>query len=142
MRTVLVLAVTALATVSAYIASNPSNPVKKVTLDGCCGGKKGHACHGSVFGNCCSAKGLCGKTAGMLSLMYLNVFSMQTNRNRNIAHCNTGCNSALGTFSSSTAPVAVKVSHNARCGYQYGALGGYNCKDSTFGDCCSKYGYW
>ncbi|KAF2824019.1 hypothetical protein CC86DRAFT_252146, partial [Ophiobolus disseminans] len=33
------------------------------------------------------------------------------------------------------------VSKNARCGYSNGAEGGFTCRGSAFGDCCSQYSY-
>jgi len=74
------------------------------------------------------------------------------------AYCGVGCNAAHGTCSGSvSSPVnvpttlatvtrssdsapssAVKVSPNARCGWSKGAIGGFSCIGSQWGDCCSK----
>jgi hypothetical protein len=35
---------------------------KNITPDGLCGGELGYTCTGSVFGDCCSSYGFCGKT--------------------------------------------------------------------------------
>jgi peptidoglycan/xylan/chitin deacetylase (PgdA/CDA1 family) len=94
-----------------------------VSTDGSCSASKG-TCQGSSFGNCCSQYGWCGSTTG---------------------HCGSGCNSSFGTCSgggSSPAPApapapAKPVSNDGTCGSQ----GGATCAGSTFGNCCSQYGW-
>jgi hypothetical protein len=91
-------------------------------------------CQNSVFGNCCSQYGYCGKTT---------------------AYCGSGCQSKFGTCSngvlsstrssspssstrtSSASPSlpTQPVSSNARCG---AGFGGQTCKGSQWGNCCSK----
>ncbi|KAH3968547.1 hypothetical protein HBI56_233710 [Parastagonospora nodorum] len=130
-------------------ASSPaaSPVVSPISHDGSCGGPKGYTCLNSQFGNCCSKYGWCGSTS---------------------AYCQTGCNPAFGTCSGTTKPISrsssstssstallstrtssatpastLKVSANARCGYQYKASpGGMTCLGSQWGDCCSDQSYW
>ncbi|KAH7346083.1 hypothetical protein BKA66DRAFT_505795, partial [Pyrenochaeta sp. MPI-SDFR-AT-0127] len=102
-------------------------PIGKTSQDGSCGGSKGYSCLNSKFGNCCSQYGWCGSTS---------------------AYCKTGCNSAFGTCSGTSSSIrpsvyispsvtpsstrsspatpssTLKVSTNARCGYQYNASPG------------------
>jgi hypothetical protein len=108
--------------------STPSNPSPapggSVSTDGSCAGTGQKTCAGSTFGNCCSQYGWCGSSTG---------------------HCGTGCNSAFGTCSGggstpSPAPSAAPskpVSKDGTCGTQ----GGATCAGSTFGNCCSQYGW-
>ncbi|KAF1850248.1 carbohydrate-binding module family 18 protein [Cucurbitaria berberidis CBS 394.84] len=141
MRTAFIWALTALTAVSARVSNT-----------GRCGAANGGlVCTGSSYGNCCSQYGWCGRTS---------------------AYCGTGCNSGFGTCSnvasssarvstlrtstrssstvssstrSSSAAAAsstLKVSTSARCGYAFGATGGFTCAGSKFGDCCSQYSYW
>lgn len=94
-----------------------------VSTDGSCGSGKG-TCAGSTFGNCCSQYGWCGSSTD---------------------HCSAGCNSAFGTCTgtggsgggSTTPAPAKKVSTDGTCGTQ----GGATCAGSTFGNCCSQYGW-
>jgi hypothetical protein len=99
-----------------------SSGTTPVSTDGTCGSGKG-TCAGSTFGDCCSQYGWCGSSAG---------------------HCGTGCNSAFGTCTGgSTTPAppppapTTKVSTDGTCGPQ----GGATCAGSTFGNCCSQYGW-
>jgi hypothetical protein len=93
---------------------NPA-PGGSVSTDGSCAGTGGKTCAGSVFGNCCSQYGWCGSSGD---------------------HCGTGCNSSFGTCSGGSAP-AKPVSTDGTCGSQ----GGKTCAGSTFGNCCSLYGW-
>jgi hypothetical protein len=91
-----------------------------VSTDGSCGSGKG-TCAGSTFGNCCSQYGWCGSST---------------------AHCAAGCNSAFGTCTGGTSPAPAPaptkpVSSDGTCGSQ----GGATCAGSTFGNCCSQYGW-
>ncbi|KAF2262629.1 glycoside hydrolase/deacetylase [Lojkania enalia] len=103
----------------------------KVSTDGTCAGTSGFTCVGSSFGNCCSQYGWCGSTTG---------------------HCGTGCNSAFGTCSSSggssvqpsstrastpSPSSTLKVSSDGTCGSSVKMT----CQGSTFGNCCSQYGW-
>ncbi|KAF2024409.1 glycoside hydrolase/deacetylase [Setomelanomma holmii] len=100
---------------------NPTpTPGGSVSTDGTCGGQGGKTCAGSTFGNCCSQYGWCGSTSD---------------------HCGSGCNASFGTCSGGggttpTTPTA-PVSTDGTCGTQ----GGATCSGSTFGNCCSKYGW-
>ncbi|OCK83887.1 carbohydrate esterase family 4 protein [Lepidopterella palustris CBS 459.81] len=98
----------------------------RVSPDASCGGTNGYTCLGSTFGNCCSTHGWCGSTS---------------------AYCGTGCQSAFGTCGISTvssatasAPTAsaTTVSTDGSCG----GTNGFTCSGSTFGNCCSQYGWW
>lgn len=100
-----------------------SSPTKKVTTDATCGGTNGFTCQGSTFGNCCSSAGWCGSTS---------------------AYCGTGCQPGFGTCGTSgtttTAPAPTgtkKVSTDGTCA----GTGGFTCQGSTFGNCCSQYGW-
>jgi len=106
----------------------------KVSTDGNCAGTAGQTCLGSTFGNCCSQYNYCGSSAD---------------------HCGTGCNKAFGNCggngaatsakpaatSTKAAPkptaTAAKVSVDGSCG----GTAKTTCKGSSFGDCCSQYGY-
>ncbi|KAF2834020.1 hypothetical protein CC86DRAFT_278769, partial [Ophiobolus disseminans] len=106
-----------------YGTCTSSSPpaVAKVSTDGTCGGSKGFTCQGSVFGNCCSKNGWCGKTS---------------------AYCGTGCMSKFGSSSSTSPSSSQQVSTNARCGYEYDAKpGGMTCLGSKWGNCCSQFSY-
>jgi hypothetical protein len=100
---------------------NP-NPGGSVSTDGTCGTQGGKTCAGSTFGNCCSQYGWCGSTTD---------------------HCGSGCNSSFGTCSGggggTTPPTTptTPVSTDGTCGTQ----GGATCAGSTFGNCCSQYGW-
>jgi hypothetical protein len=100
--------------------SNPTpNPGNggSVSTDGSCGGSGGKTCAGSSFGNCCSQYGWCGSSGD---------------------HCGTGCNSSFGTCSGGGGSTPSKpVSSDGTCGSQ----GGATCAGSTFGNCCSQYGW-
>ncbi|KAF2865856.1 hypothetical protein BDV95DRAFT_599244 [Massariosphaeria phaeospora] len=110
---------------------------KKASTDATCGGTGGFTCQGSTFGNCCSASGWCGTTAD---------------------YCGTGCQSTFGTCGtsggvssavSSVRPVTTrtsaapapsstnKVSADGTCG----GTTGNTCQGSSFGNCCSQYGW-
>ncbi|KAF1842529.1 carbohydrate esterase family 4 protein, partial [Cucurbitaria berberidis CBS 394.84] len=123
-----------------------SSGTKKVTTDATCGGTNQYTCLGGSFGNCCSANGWCGTTAD---------------------YCGTGCQSAFGncgsnsavsssvrasstpavsstlrtssTRVSSAAPSASagKVSTDGSCA----GTGGFTCQGSSYGNCCSQYGW-
>jgi peptidoglycan/xylan/chitin deacetylase (PgdA/CDA1 family) len=104
-------------------APSPASTLK-VSTDGKCG--TGKTCLGSTYGNCCSAYGWCGSTSD---------------------HCGTGCQSSFGSCGSnpasvsSSSPTSTSVSSslppstNGACG------NGKTCTGSTFGNCCSKYGW-
>ncbi|KAI8168633.1 hypothetical protein K4K54_000550 [Colletotrichum sp. SAR 10_86] len=94
-------------------ASTNTNP----SSDGSCGGTKGFNCLGTNFGDCCSPYGYCGNTT---------------------AHCDTGCQSGFGKCSGTGSDV--NVSLDGKCGTT-GTSGSETCQGSTFGNCCSAYGY-
>ncbi|KAL0938384.1 agglutinin Isolectin 1 [Colletotrichum truncatum] len=87
----------------------------KITPDGTCGGINKYTCTGGTFGNCCSKWGYCGSTDG---------------------HCLNDCQSSFGDCSSITVG-GKDVSQDGACG----GTNGRTCQGSTFGDCCSKWGY-
>jgi hypothetical protein len=103
---------------------------KTISTDGSCGGTI--TCQGSSFGNCCSQYGWCGSA---------------------ITYCGTGCQSAFGTCGSSssassssssktssissTTASTLTVSTDGSCS----GTGKNTCLDSTFGNCCSQYGW-
>jgi peptidoglycan/xylan/chitin deacetylase (PgdA/CDA1 family) len=87
-----------------------------VSTDGSCAGTGGKTCAGSIFGSCCSEYGWCGSSS---------------------AHCGTGCNSSFGTCSGGGSAPSKPVSTDGTCGSQ----GGKTCAGSTFGNCCSLYGW-
>ncbi|KAH9238683.1 carbohydrate esterase family 4 protein [Colletotrichum gloeosporioides 23] len=94
-------------------ASTNTNP----SSDGSCGGTQGFNCLGTNFGDCCSPYGYCGNTT---------------------AHCDTGCQSGFGKCSGTGSDV--NVSLDGKCG-NTGTSGSETCQGSTFGNCCSAYGY-
>ncbi|KAJ0372830.1 hypothetical protein COL26b_008951 [Colletotrichum chrysophilum] len=94
-------------------ASTNTNP----SSDGTCGGTQGFNCLGTNFGDCCSPYGYCGSTT---------------------AHCDTGCQSGFGKCSGTGSDV--NVSLDGKCG-KTGTSGSETCQGSTFGNCCSAYGY-
>ncbi|KAH8771324.1 hypothetical protein BGZ57DRAFT_1016907 [Hyaloscypha finlandica] len=86
-----------------------------ITKDGSCSSRSGgsYTCKGSAWGDCCSAYGWCGKTS---------------------AYCSGGCLPSYGTCALST---GVIVSTNGMCG----STVNQTCLGSTYGNCCSKYGF-
>lgn len=87
---------------------------QSLSTTGRCGTQFGGlTCHGSTFGDCCSTYNYCGSSAN---------------------HCSTGCQSNFGTCN--VVPVA-KVSTDGSCG----GSSGFTCQGSSFGNCCSKYGF-
>jgi peptidoglycan/xylan/chitin deacetylase (PgdA/CDA1 family) len=118
---------------SSTTSTSPTASGKTVSTDGTCGAAKGFTCQGSAFGTCCSQYNWCGTST---------------------AHCGTGCQPGYGTCTGSgttssstgggtstssgptTSPTA-KVSVDGTCG----GTGGFTCKGSTFGNCCSQYGW-
>ena len=72
----------------------------------------GITCQGSAFGNCCSKGGYCGSTSGYCSPT-------------------AGCQPLFGTC-------GLPVSLDGSCGT---GPGGVTCDGSSFGNCCSQYGY-
>jgi len=114
---------------STKTSAAPTSTPTKVTTDATCGGANGFTCQGSTFGNCCSSAGWCGSTS---------------------AYCGTGCQSAFGTCGTSSSPTTSKpatptstptgtpkVSTDGTCA----GTSGQTCKGSTFGNCCSQYGW-
>lgn len=112
-------------------AAPPASTGGVTSKDGSCGGTNKYTCKGFVDGECCSQYGWCGKSTD---------------------HCGTGCNPLFGTCTStnppassvkpvSTAPPAStptgKVSTDGTCG----GTNAQTCKGSTFGNCCSQYGW-
>ncbi|KAK0128782.1 hypothetical protein ONS95_000732 [Cadophora gregata] len=85
--------------------------------DGTCGGTAKYNCLNSAFGNCCSQYGYCGNT---------------------VDHCSTGCQSAFGTCTTTaTSQTSAKISTDGTCS----GTNGYTCAGSSFGGCCSEYGW-
>jgi peptidoglycan/xylan/chitin deacetylase (PgdA/CDA1 family) len=113
-------------TATSTTTSNPGTIPTEVSLDGTCGGSSGYTCQGSSFGDCCSQYGWCGSTTN---------------------YCDTGCQSEFGTCgssgtattttSSSGSSSTLAVSLDGTCG----GTSGNTCQGSTFGDCCSQYGW-
>ncbi|KAJ8117835.1 hypothetical protein OPT61_g1055 [Boeremia exigua] len=101
-------------------AATPTGTTSKVSTDGTCAGTGKQTCLGSTFGNCCSQYNYCGSTTD---------------------HCNTGCQSGFGTCGSSSpatpTKAAAKVSTDGSCA----GTNGFTCQGSTFGNCCSQYGW-
>ncbi|OLN88290.1 Lectin-B [Colletotrichum chlorophyti] len=87
----------------------------KISPDGTCGGTTGYTCTGSTHGNCCSRWGYCGNTD---------------------EHCLNACQSSFGDCSSITVG-GKSVSQDGTCG----GTAGFTCQGSTYGDCCSQWGY-
>ncbi|KAL7904701.1 carbohydrate esterase family 4 protein [Trichoderma velutinum] len=97
--------------------ANNTDPIKtpklNVSTDQTCGGKNGTTCKGSVFGDCCSFYGYCGKTA---------------------EYCGTGCDRNFGDCT----PLGdVPNTTNGLCGSAHAAT----CLHFGNKTCCSKYGY-
>ncbi|TDZ49968.1 Lectin-B [Colletotrichum trifolii] len=92
-----------------------SSGSSSITPNGVCGGTNQYTCSGGTFGNCCSQYGYCGNTD---------------------QHCLNGCQSAFGDCSSITQG-GKSVSTDGLCG----GTKGQTCQGSTFGDCCSEWGY-
>lgn len=114
----------------------------KVSTDGTCGGAEGFTCAGSTFGNCCSAYGWCGSTTGHCDAGCNAVFGICGSTSPSATPASVSSSSAPSSFVTSTktasaapAPTEV-VSTSGQCG------SGLTCLGSTFGDCCSAYGYW
>ncbi|CAI6335761.1 unnamed protein product [Periconia digitata] len=124
---------------SVSLPSSTSSSVPSPTAvspDGSCGPKSGYTCAGSAFGNCCSAYGYCGSTS-----IYCDV----------VEGCQSlfgACGSASLSSSSNSAPSLTSspvptatapsaISTDGSCG----GTKGYTCVGSTFGDCCSSYGW-
>ncbi|KAH3917922.1 hypothetical protein HBI56_178700 [Parastagonospora nodorum] len=123
-------------TTSKSSAAPAATGSKKVSTDATCGGTNQFTCAGSSFGNCCSAAGWCGSTTD---------------------YCGTGCQSGFGncgsngaapskaattkaaTSSKAATPTtpALKVSTDGTCS----GANGFTCQKSTFGNCCSQYGW-
>ncbi|KAJ8110503.1 hypothetical protein OPT61_g6675 [Boeremia exigua] len=112
-------------TAPSSLSSSPPSPTStsKVSLDGTCGEENGYVCPGSGLGDCCSPYGWCGSSD---------------------SHCGAGCQNAFGVCSgptpTGTAPLptsTLKVSLNGACG----GSTGQTCLGSTFGSCCSEYGF-
>lgn len=97
-----------------------------ISTDGSCSSTI--TCVGSEYGNCCSQYGYCGSTTD---------------------YCGTGCNPLGGSCTSSGTPTTttsapastststLTVSDDATCG----GTTKKTCQGSTFGNCCSQYGY-
>ncbi|KAF1923130.1 carbohydrate-binding module family 18 protein [Didymella exigua CBS 183.55] len=112
-------------TSSSVSSSSPPTPTstEKVSLDGTCGGDNDYVCPESGLGDCCSPYGWCGSSE---------------------SHCGAGCQNAFGICSNptpiGTAPLptsTLRVSLDGACG----GTTGQTCSGSTFGTCCSEYGY-
>jgi hypothetical protein len=108
--------------------SSPARSTEK-SQDGSCGPRNGGtSCLGTIWGNCCSAAGYCGKTA---------------------AYCGDGCKTGYGSCGSNDGEVesipsdipvksSPTTSKDAKCGAKNG---GQTCTGSEWGDCCSMAGY-
>ncbi|KAJ4991971.1 Chitin deacetylase-like protein 9 [Stagonosporopsis vannaccii] len=106
--------------VSISIPPSPTS-TSKVSVDGTCGEDNGYVCSGSGLGDC--SYGWCGSSD---------------------THCGAGCQNAFGICSGSTptgtAPLptsSLRVSLDGSCG----GTTRQTCSGSTFGSCCSEYGY-
>jgi len=71
--------------------STNTGSASKVSTDGTCG--NGVTCQGSTFGNCCSQYGYCGSSTD---------------------HCDTGCQSAFGTCTSTAASSKASTTQTAK----------------------------
>ncbi|KAF2645096.1 glycoside hydrolase/deacetylase [Massarina eburnea CBS 473.64] len=101
---------------------------QSVSTDGTCGGTTGSTCQSSTFGNCCSVSGWCGSTTD---------------------YCGTDCQTGFGTcgttgttttaVSTTATPTssAKPVSSDGTCA----GTAGQTCQGSSFGNCCSQYGW-
>ncbi|KAF2848377.1 carbohydrate-binding module family 18 protein [Plenodomus tracheiphilus IPT5] len=113
---------TGTSTASSAAVVRPSTVPVGTSTDTCGPNNKGLVC---AAGYCCSSYGYCGKSN---------------------AYCSTGCQSKYGSCMTSSSPSSAapqvsppaKVSNTGRCGSNYNGL---NCTGSTYGDCCSSYGY-
>ncbi|KAI5856013.1 hypothetical protein BZA05DRAFT_465151, partial [Tricharina praecox] len=82
--------------------------------DGSCGGTNAFACTAAEFGSCCSSSGFCGE---------------------GVSYCGAGCQA---TYS---ANATVCLSNPPSVDGSCGGTTGYTCTGSTWGGCCSKYGF-
>lgn len=96
--------------------TSPSPTTGTVSTNGTCGSQGGATCAGSIFGKCCSQYGWCGSTA---------------------EYCASGCNAQAGTCNSEGFTPSAPLSSDGTCGIQ----GGATCAGSSFGTCCSQYGW-
>jgi hypothetical protein len=98
--------------------------------DGSCGpANNGYICG---TGYCCSASGYCGSTSDFCDIPLGCQSSYGTCARANIT-------TIMATVTSSAQPSSTAViSTNGGCGTDYD---NYTCVGSTFGDCCSEYGF-
>lgn len=99
---------------AATSSTGTSSTTLSLSSDGSCGGS--HTCQGSVHGSCCSQWGWCGSTS---------------------AYCGTGCQSAFGTCGAASSNTTLQISTDQTCG----GTTSNTCQGSTYGNCCSQYGY-
>ncbi|KAL7959283.1 carbohydrate esterase family 4 protein [Trichoderma compactum] len=97
----------------------PPTPKPNVSTDQRCGGEGGTTCKGSLFGDCCSYWGFCG---------------------RSDKHCSTGCNPNFGDcphLDDDKLHAPIHNTTNGLCGSEHGAT----CLHFGTKTCCSEYGY-
>ncbi|GAB7346912.1 hypothetical protein MBLNU459_g1983t2 [Dothideomycetes sp. NU459] len=137
---------TAIATSTTAIKSTVAPTA--TSTDATCGGSSGFTCSNSAFGNCCSASGWCGSgdlycgegcqagfgTCG-INVASLSSSAAATTTTTKSALPSTSKSSSSSTSSAAASPTA--VSTDASCG----GTTGFTCQGSTFGNCCSKYGF-
>ncbi|KAL2354375.1 chitin binding protein [Cryomyces antarcticus] len=146
----------------------PSASATIVSSDATCGGTTGLTCFGSTFGNCCSVNGWCGSTVAYCgagcqagfgtcnpassaaapaspststsqAVVSSAVVSSTVAVSSSASSTRAATSSTPAAVSSSAAPSAsaLKVSTDATCGGNTGLT----CSGSTFGNCCSMYGW-
>ncbi|KAH7091911.1 hypothetical protein FB567DRAFT_516115 [Paraphoma chrysanthemicola] len=143
--------------------TTPSLPnTGKVSPDGSCGGANQYICKGSPFGDCCSSSGFCGSTNahctagcqkdfGACTVTDLSPDGTCGGANKyqckdagfgdccsssgfcgsTTAHCTANCQTAFGICSNAA------ISPDGTCG----GSNLYECRGSSFGNCCSSSGY-
>ncbi|KAF7884612.1 uncharacterized protein EAF02_004948 [Botrytis sinoallii] len=97
-------------------------PTVTLSPDGSCGGDSGYTCESP---NCCSESGYCGNTSDFCGVGCQPAFGI----------CSTS--STITTTTAAAAPTQI-VSSNGGCGSDYN---NWTCAGSTFGNCCSQYGF-
>ncbi|KAK9794210.1 putative Carbohydrate-binding module family 18 protein [Seiridium cardinale] len=121
-----------------------------VSPDGTCGSDAGYTCSGSSFGDCCSLYGYCGSSDDYCVTYCDSDFGLcdDTTSATATATATATPASTTSTPASSTSTSAATASTSTSTGTSVstdgtcGGDGGYTCEGSSFGDCCSAYGYW
>jgi hypothetical protein len=137
--------VTASSTTSSKTSST-SSATQAISTDGTCSSTI--TCLGSTFGNCCSQYGYCGSTSSYcgtgcqpafgsctISSSSSSSSSVKSTKSSTSTTKQSSTSTSTSTKASSTAKLT--VSPDGTCG----ATVGYTCTGSTFGTCCSQYGW-